>query len=207
MSRVVVGQNPLYKDINHNLTLKPNIHSSVFVAPDSKIIGNVEIDVGSSVWFNCVIRGDVESVKIGKNSNIQDGTVIHVSSYGFSATGRDGSPTEIGNNVTIGHNATIHACKIKDNALIGMGSIILDNAVINSMSFVAAGAVVTPGTNIKENQLWAGNPARFIRLINESEKKLLINTPEVYGKLRKDFLKKNWVFFFKFLLWEPVIKY
>ena len=169
----------------------PLIKKDVFIAEGSKIIGNVEIDAGSSVWYNCVIRGDVEYIKIGKNTNVQDGTVIHVSSYGFSATGRDGSPTEIGDNVTIGHNATIHACKIKDNALIGMGSIILDNAVVNSMSFVAAGAVVTPGTNIEENQLWAGNPARFIRLINENEKKLLINTPEVYGKLSKEFLKNN----------------
>ena len=169
----------------------PLIKKDVFIAEGSKIIGNVEIDAGSSVWYNCVIRGDVEYIKIGKNTNVQDGTVIHVSSYGFSATGRDGSPTEIGDNVTIGHNATIHACQIKDNALIGMGSIILDNAVVNSMSFVAAGAVVTPGTNIEENQLWAGNPARFIRLINENEKKLLINTPEVYGKLRKEFLKNN----------------
>ena len=118
-------------------------------------------------------------------------TIIHVSSYGFSATGRNGSPTEIGNNVTIGHNATIHACKIDDNALIGMGAVVLDNAVINKMAFIAAGAVVTPGSNIKENELWAGNPAKFLRMTNENEKKLLINTPKVYGVLRKEFLKKN----------------
>ena len=109
----------------NNIT--PTIKKNVFIAEGSKIIGNVEINEGSSIWYNCVLRGDVDYIKIGKNTNIQDGTVIHVSSYGFSATGRNGSPTEIGDNVTIGHNATIHACKIEDNALVGMGAIVLDN--------------------------------------------------------------------------------
>ena len=118
----------------------PIIKKNVFIADGSKVIGNVEINEDSSIWFNCVLRGDVDYIKIGKNTNIQDGTIIHVSSYGFSATGRNGSPTEIGDNVTIGHNATIHACKIDDNALIGMGSIVLDNAIINHMAFIAAGA-------------------------------------------------------------------
>ena len=169
----------------------PIIKKNVFIAPGSKIIGNVEINENSSIWYNCVLRGDVDYIKIGKNTNIQDGTIIHVSSYGFSATGRNGSPTQIGNNVTVGHNATIHACRIGDNALIGMGSIILDNAIIHEMAFIAAGAVVTPGSEVKKNELWAGNPAKFLRMTNESEKKLLINTPEVYGQLRKEFLKKN----------------
>ena len=169
----------------------PIIKKNVLIADGSKIIGDVEIDENSSVWFNCVLRGDVDYIKIGKNTNIQDGTIIHVSSYGFSATGRNGSPTEIGDNVTIGHNATIHACRIGDNALIGMGSIILDNAVINKIAFIAAGAVVTPGSEVKKNELWAGNPAKFLRMTNENEKKLLINTPKVYGELRKEFLKKN----------------
>ena len=146
----------------NNIT--PTIKKNVFIAEGAKIIGNVEISEGSSIWYNCVLRGDVDFIKIGKNTNIQDGTIIHVSSYGFSATGRNGSPTEIGNNVTIGHNATIHACKIDDNALVGMGAVVLDNAVINNMAFIAAGAVVTPGSNIKENELWAGNPAKFLRM-------------------------------------------
>ena len=169
----------------------PIIKKNVFIAEGSKIIGDVEINEASSIWYNCVLRGDVNYIKVGKNTNIQDGTIIHVSSYGFSATGRSGFPTVIGDNVTIGHNATIHACKIGNNALIGMGAIILDNAMINNMAFIAAGAVVTPGTRIKENELWAGNPAKFLRMTNENEKKLLINTPNVYGELRKEFLKKN----------------
>ena len=181
----------------------PIIKKNVFIADGSKVIGNVEINEDSSIWFNCVLRGDVDYIKIGKNTNIQDGTIIHVSSYGFSATGRNGSPTEIGNNVTIGHNATIHACKIDDNALIGMGSVVLDNAIINHMAFIAAGAVITPGSVVKENELWAGNPAKFLRMTNETEKKLLINTPKIYGELRKEFLKMkffNILFLIPFLL-------
>ena len=169
---------------------KPIIHKSVLVADGSRIIGDVEILKNSSVWFNCVIRGDVNNIKIGERTNIQDGTIIHVSSNGFSANGKMGYPTVIGDNGTIGHNATIHACKINDFSLIGMGSVILDNAKIEKYAFVAAGAVVTPGTIIKKYQLWAGNPAKFIREINDTEKKLLENTPDVYEKLRKEFLKK-----------------
>ena len=137
----------------------------------SKIIGNVYIGSESSVWYNCVIRADVNHVRIGKKTNIQDGTIIHVSSSGFSATGGKGCPTLIGNNVTIGHNATIHACTINDYSLVGMGSIILDGSVIEKMSFVAAGSLVPPGTQIGKEELWAGNPARFKRKINEKEQK------------------------------------
>ena len=169
----------------------PQIGKNVFIADGVKIIGDVTIDEDASVWFNSVVRADVNFIKIGKKTNIQDGSIIHVSSNGFSANGKKGFPTIIGDFVTIGHNATIHACKIDDNALIGMGSIILDNTIINEMAFIAAGAVVTPGTEVKKNELWAGNPAKFLRKTNENEKKLLINTPKVYGELRKEFLKKN----------------
>ena len=169
---------------------EPKISDDVFIADGSKIIGNVIIESGSSVWFNCVIRADVNYVRIGENTNIQDGTVIHVSSNGFSANGKRGFPTIIGNNVTVGHNATIHACKIKNNALIGMGSIILDNAEIGEMALIAAGAIIAPGKKVGNNELWAGNPGRFVRKISDSEKTLLINTPQVYNELRKEFLKK-----------------
>ena len=116
---------------------------------------------------------------------------FHVSSSGFSATGGNGFPTEIGNNVTIGHNATIHACKIEDFTLIGMGSVVLDGSIVEEMGFVAAGAIVPPRTIIKKNELWAGNPAKFIRNTNEKEKNLIRNTPETYSRLRKEFLKKE----------------
>ena len=168
----------------------PVFGKDVFIASGAKIIGDVLISDNSSVWYNCVIRADVNFVRIGKCTNIQDGTIIHVSSQGFSATGNKGAPTIIENNVTIGHNATIHACKIGDYSLIGMGSIILDQTIIKNNAFIAAGAVVTPGTLIKTRELWAGNPARFVRKISDVEEKLLKNTPEVYFKLSKEFLKK-----------------
>ena len=169
----------------------PKIKESVFIAKGVMIVGDVEINDNTNVWFNSVIRADVNYVKIGKKCNIQDGTVIHVSSYGFSAKGKKGSPTIIADNVTVGHNATIHACEIGSNSLIGMGSVILDQAIIEDYSFIAAGAVITPGTLVKTRELWAGNPGRFIRKISNVEEKLLINTPQVYYELSQEFLKKN----------------
>ncbi len=169
---------------------EPKIQPNVFLAQGVRIIGDVEINDKSNIWFNSVIRADVNFVKIGKKCNIQDGSVIHVSSYGFSAKGKKGSPTIIADNVTIGHNATIHACEIGNNSLIGMGSIILDQAKIEDFAFVAAGALITPGTIVKSKELWAGNPAKFIRKISDTEEKLLINTPDVYYNLSKEFLKK-----------------
>jgi len=169
---------------------KPLVHDSVYLAEGVYIIGDVKINQNTSIWFNTIIRGDVNYVRIGKNCNIQDGTIIHVSSYGFSARGKKGSPTIIGDYVTVGHNATIHACEIGDYSLIGMGSVILDQSRIENNAFIAAGAVVTPGSLIKSKELWAGNPAKFIRKISETEEKLLVNTPDVYYQLSKEFLKK-----------------
>ena len=136
-------------EISKFLNKKPKIDKTVFIAEGSNVIGSVEIK-NSSVWFNCAIRADVNFISIGEKTNIQDGTIIHVSSGGFSATGGAGSPTTIGDNVTIGHNATIHACTIHSNSLIGMGSIILDNAEINEYSFIAAGCLIPPGTIVKK---------------------------------------------------------
>ena len=168
----------------------PEISKSVFIADGVKIIGDVTIDDNSSIWFNSVIRADVNFIKIGKKTNIQDGSIIHVSSNGFSANGKKGFPTIIGDFVTIGHNATIHACRINNYALIGMGAVILDNSFIDEYSFVAAGAVVTPGTKINKHELWAGNPAKFVRKVTDIEIDLIKNTPVVYEKLSKEFLKK-----------------
>ncbi len=168
----------------------PRINETVFIADGVIIVGEVEIGEKSSVWFNSVVRADVNFVKIGKKCNIQDGTVIHVSSYGFSAKGKKGSPTIILDNVTIGHNATIHACEIGNNSLIGMGSVILDQSIIEDFAFIAAGTVITPGTIIRSRELWAGNPGRLVRKISDTEERLLINTPDVYYNLSQEFLKK-----------------
>lgn len=169
----------------------PKISKDVFVAKSSSIIGDIEIKEKSSVWYNCVLRADVNYIRVGEKTNIQDGTVIHVSSGGFSATGEGGNPTLIGDNVTIGHNATIHACKIYSNTLIGMGAIILDKAVVKEMSFVAAGCLIPPGAIVQSQELWAGNPGRCIRKLKDKEAELILNTPETYYKLSQEFLKNK----------------
>ena len=144
----------------------PDIDKTSYISPSVDVIGDVSIGEDSSIWFGSVVRGDMHYVKIGSRTNIQDNSTVHVTT--------DLYPTIIGDEVTIGHNVIVHGCQIEDRCLIGMGSIILDNAVINKMAFIAAGAVVTPGSEVKKNELWAGNPAKFLRMTNENEKKLLI---------------------------------
>ena len=131
----------------------PRIGNGVFIAPNVPIIGDVEIGDDSSIWFNCVLRGDVNSIKIGKRSNIQDGTVIHVSSFGLG--------TIIGDDVTVGHMAMLHACTIEGGAFVGMMACVMDGAVVEKGAMVAAGALVTPGKRVPSGQLWGGSPARF----------------------------------------------
>lgn len=152
--------------------ITPKIHHSVFVADGVHIIGDVEIGKDSSVWFNSVIRGDVNYIRIGERTNIQDNTVIHVTNKKF--------PTNIGSNVTIGHNAVIHACTINDYCLIGMGAIILDDAKVGSYSLIAAGAVVTMGSVIPEGMLAAGVPAKVIRPLTEEERQSLVQSAQNY---------------------------
>jgi len=143
----------------------PRIAADVFIADTARVIGDVEIGAGSGVWFGAVIRGDVNFIRIGARTNIQDGTVIHVGSEAALPNGRQkqGHPTMIGNGVTVGHQALIHACTIGDDCLIGMKSCIMDGAVVEQGSIVAAGALVTPGKHIPSGQLWAGAPARYVR--------------------------------------------
>ncbi len=139
----------------------PTIDASAFIAPTATVIGDVVIGAGTSVWFNCVIRGDVEPIRIGADTNIQDGTIIHVTGGKFS--------THIGSGITIGHGAIIHACTLEDGCFIGMGAVILDGVVVETGAMVAAGAVVTPGKRVKAGELWAGNPARLLRPLSEQD--------------------------------------
>ncbi|HZK04040.1 MAG TPA: gamma carbonic anhydrase family protein [Bacteroidaceae bacterium] len=143
----------------------PIIGDNTFLAENSTIIGDVQIGSGCSIWFGTVIRGDVNSIRIGNNTNIQDGTVIH--------TLYKRSVTEIGNNVSVGHNVTIHGAKIDDNALIGMGAVILDNAIIGEGSIVAAGSVVLGNTLVEPGTIWAGVPAKFIKRVDPEQSKEL----------------------------------
>ena len=133
----------------------PVIDSSVFIAENATIIGDVQIGKNSSVWYNVVIRGDVNYIRIGENTNIQDGTVIHATYQKF--------PTIIGNDVTIGHSAVIHACTIEDMVLVGMGAIVMDDAKVHSGAIIAAGSVVLPGTVVEPYSLYAGVPAKKIK--------------------------------------------
>lgn len=143
---------------------KPKIHDSCFIADSAEIIGDVEIGENTSVWYNTVIRGDENSIKIGKHTNIQDGCVIHISKE---------HETVIGDYVTIGHKAIVHACKVGDNVLVGMGAIILDGAEIEDNVLVGAGSIVTPGKKIPSGTLVLGSPAKVIRELTDEEIKHL----------------------------------
>jgi len=139
----------------------PALPDDCFVAENATIVGDVILGTECSVWFNAVIRGDVNSIRIGNKVNIQDGAIIHCTYQKHS--------TVIGNNVSIGHNAIVHGCTIEDNVLIGMGAIVMDNCVIKSNSIIAAGAVVTQNTVVESGVIYAGVPAKKVKEINESD--------------------------------------
>jgi len=157
----------------------PRIDESCYIAPDCVIVGDVSIGAESSVWFKTVIRGDINFIKIGSFTNIQDGCIVHV-------TGGS-SPTNIGDHVVIGHGALIHGCKIEDGCLIGMGSIILDDAVIGRGSLIAAGSVIKPGTVVPPNSMMAGNPAVFKREVSETEMGNFIEWAKDYRGYSKEY--------------------
>ena len=150
----------------------PTLAANVFVAPGAVIVGDVVIGDASSVWYTTVVRGDVMPIRIGARVNIQDGSVIHVTSRT--------SPTHIGDDVTIGHRAIIHGCTIERGALIGMGAIILDNAVIGEGSLVGAGAIVTSGTIVPPGSLVIGAPARVKRPLTDEERAGLLASAAGY---------------------------
>lgn len=137
----------------------PVFGNDCFIAPNATIVGDVQCGDKCSFWFNSVVRGDVNSIKMGNGVNVQDGAVIHCT---YQKT-----KVNIGNHVSIGHNAIVHGCTIEDNVLIGMGAIVMDNAVIESGSIVAAGAVVLEGTHVKQGSLYAGMPAKFIKQVSK----------------------------------------
>lgn len=147
----------LIKSVNGK---SPAIPEDCYVAENATIVGDVTLGTSCSVWFNAVIRGDVNFIKIGNKVNIQDGAVIHCTYQKY--------PTIIGNNVSIGHNAIVHGCVVQDNVLIGMGAIVMDNCTVESNSIIAAGAVVTQNTTITSGSIWAGVPAKKVKDLNQS---------------------------------------
>lgn len=137
----------------------PQIPEDCYVAENATIVGEVSMGSECSVWFNAVIRGDVHYIKMGNKVNVQDGAVIHAT--------YQKSPTNIGNNVSIGHNAIVHGCTIEDNVLVGMGSIIMDDCLVESNSIIAAGAVVTKNTRVEAGSIYAGVPAKKVKDISQ----------------------------------------
>lgn len=156
----------------------PCIAPSAFIEESARVIGDVAVGEESSVWFNVVLRGDVNYIRIGCRTNIQDGTVVHVSS---------GYPTVIGDEVTVGHNATLHGCTVDDRCLIGMGAVVLDGAVIGEESIVAAGAVVAPGTVIPPRTLALGAPAKPKRGLTPGEIERLGRSADNYIGLMTEY--------------------
>ena len=159
----------------------PEIGINCFLAENSTIVGDVIIGNNCSVWFNAVIRGDVNYIRIGNNTNIQDGAVIHCT-YQKAAT-------EIGNNVSIGHNALVHGCTLYDHVLIGMGAIVMDHAIVNEYCIIAAGAIVLENTVCEAGYLYAGIPARKIKPLTDQQIEMLNKLPENYKLYSTWFIK------------------
>jgi carbonic anhydrase/acetyltransferase-like protein (isoleucine patch superfamily) len=157
----------------------PTIAPDAFIAPTAAVIGDVIIGSETGIWFHCVLRADMDAIRIGARTNIQDGTVIHIDSGGLS--------THIGDDVTVGHNATIHACTLKNRAFVGIGATVLDGAVIEEGGMLAAGGLLTPGKTIGPNELWTGSPAKLRRVMDDDERKKFARNAEVYRALAKRF--------------------
>jgi carbonic anhydrase/acetyltransferase-like protein (isoleucine patch superfamily) len=159
--------------------ITPKIDASAFLAENVSVIGDVEIGAGTGIWYGCVLRGDVNDIKVGARTNIQDGTVIHTS------LGVQG--TYIGDDVTVGHMALLHACTIGNKAFIGMQSLIMDEVVVEDEAMVAAGSMVTPRKRIPRHQLWGGRPARYMRDMTTEEIDYLQISADRYAALAQEY--------------------
>lgn len=157
----------------------PQIDESAFVAANAVVIGDVSIAADASVWFGCVIRGDVQHIRIGARSNIQDGAIIHATT--------NGQPTDIGEDVTVGHAAVLHACTLENGSFVGIGACVLDRAVVMTGGMLAAGAVLTPGKIVASGELWGGNPARLLREVSAGEREGMVLNAQRYVALAKHY--------------------
>ena len=160
--------------------VSPKVHSSAYVDDSAQVIGDVEIGAESSVWMNAVVRGDVHRIRIGSRSNIQDATVVHV----MNGT----HPTSIGSDVTVGHAAVVHGCTIADRVLIGMGAILLNAANVGADSIVAAGSLITEGTEIPARSLVMGSPGKVKRALTDGEVASILEYSERYVGYRLDYM-------------------
>lgn len=159
---------------------QPKLPKTGFIAPSASVIGDVTLGEGSSVWYGAVLRGDVNSIRIGKEVNLQDGAVVHVAKEKPAGSPR---PTMVGDKVTVGHGAVLHACTIEDRAFVGMGATVLDGAVVRSGGMLAAGAVLVPNSEVPSGQIWAGHPAKFMRHLSEEENAFIDASASNYATL------------------------
>jgi carbonic anhydrase/acetyltransferase-like protein (isoleucine patch superfamily) len=164
------------------LEFTPKIGDRAFIDSSAVVIGNVELGVDSSVWPTTVIRGDVHSIRIGDRTNIQDGSVLHITSP--ESFGPHGFPLTIGSDVTVGHRAVLHGCTIQDRVLIGMGAIVMDGAVIESDVILGGGSVVSPGKTLASGGLYVGSPAKRVRDLRQEEIDFLLYSARHYAKLK-----------------------
>lgn len=171
------------------LKQQPVLGERVFIAPEAHVSGAVEIGSDVSIWPMAVARGDVNRIAIGARSSVQDGCVLHVTHE--SEWQPEGGPLRIGEDVTVGHAAVLHACTIGDRCLVGMGAIVMDGARLGSDCMIAAGAVVTPGTEVPSGTLWKGNPARFARDLRDGEIRHLKYSAEHYIRLKDLYLERS----------------
>lgn len=139
----------------------PKVADSAYVFHGAQIVGDVEIGEDASIWHNCVLRGDVNHIRVGRRSNIQDGSIVHVSTYTY--------PTIIGDDVLVAHMAMLHGCRLEDRSFVGMGAVAMDNACVESDGMLGAGAMLTPGKTVRTGELWLGRPAKFVRMLTEKE--------------------------------------
>ncbi|MBI5215952.1 MAG: gamma carbonic anhydrase family protein [Ignavibacteriae bacterium] len=163
--------------------ITPKIHPSVFLVESAEIIGDVEIGKESSVWFNAVIRGDVNYIRIGENTNIQDGCILHVRHETY--------PLILGSHITVGHGAILHACTIQDTCLIGMGAIVMDNALVESYSLIAAGTVVMENMKVPSGVLVAGVPGKIVRRLRDDERKMIEDSASNYKEYVKQYRQQT----------------
>jgi len=173
--------------------IDPTIHPLAFIADSADIIGNITISEYSSVFYNCVVRGDFQNITIGTDTNIQDNTVLHVRST-LLGTPPGSNPCIVGNNVTIGHSSLIHACTLHDYSFVGMQSCIMDFVVMEPYSMVGAGSLVVSNKVIKTSELWVRRPAKFVRMLTEEEKKSIERSEKSYtsfANMNKKYAKKK----------------